>query len=155
MVSADEIICYKEGDDPTDPDTKRTVISAVPSGYYYLPFDSNESSGKDLLEQGGTSSWGGAQVKGLIRIYKTVDPSAGVTKYAYAITMIDAGGRGIYAKATQSGQEDPRFVLEEELARQDVKTADLNTEFTTATDVPNDNSTPPKPVVTACEVHTG
>ena len=34
-----------------------TPISAAPTGYYYYSFTSSDNSGKDLMEQGGKSSW--------------------------------------------------------------------------------------------------
>ena len=131
-VAADEIRCYKSGDTTSDPNTKRSVISAVPEGTYYLPFKSDESSGQDLLEQGGKSSWGSSEVAGTIAITKSVDPSTGITKYSYAIAMVDAGGRGIYDKTVPTGQTTAKiYVNEADLARQSVQTAGLNDQYST------------------------
>lgn len=127
-VAADEIKCtIKTGDEFTNAsnyvlDDAAKVISAQPAGDYYLPFSSEDNSGTDLLEQGGKSSWGSSNVRGTIKLHKTVDNATGITKYAYSILMIDEGGRGI----------GPNYVSETQLVRQDVKTSGLNTEFQTA-----------------------
>ena len=128
-VAADEIRCFKADDDTSSADAKRSPISAVPAETYYLPFKSDESSGQDLLEQGGKSSWGSSEVAGTIAITKDVDPASGVTKYTYAIAMVDAGGRGIYDK---TGGTTPKiYVNESDLARQSVQTAGLNDQYKT------------------------
>lgn len=104
-VAADELYL---GDDP---------ISALPDGYYYYGFDSNDNSGTDLMEQGGRSSWGNAHVTGYVAIHKTVaattvnSETTYRTKYEYAITMVDVAKRGITDLTT-----------EESLRRSSVKT---------------------------------
>ena len=80
-VAADEVKC---GD---------TMISAMGEGYYYIKFNSSDNTGTDLMEQGGKSSWGNAQVKGVVLIKKTVEEKR--TKYTYSVIMVDAAGRGI------------------------------------------------------------
>lgn len=70
-----------------------TNFSALGTGFYYCGFDSSANSGKDLIEQGGTSAWGGAQVKGYVVIHKKVDGSR--TSYDYAIFIVDQKNRGI------------------------------------------------------------
>lgn len=76
-------------------DDGETPISAAPAGYYYYGFDtSSGNSATDLMEQGGKSSWGNANVQGYIAVYKDVDEKNN-TKYSYAIFMVDAGSRGI------------------------------------------------------------
>ena len=76
-----------------------TTIGAAGAGYYYYGFDSSANSGKDLMEQGGTSSWSNAQVKGYVVVKKTVTAATATRnaqqKYEYAIVMIDSGKRGI------------------------------------------------------------
>ena len=76
-----------------------TPISAAPTGYYYYSFTSSDNSGKDLMEQGGKSSWGGVDVSGYVAVHKTVTAASGTergrTTYEYAITMVDSAGRGI------------------------------------------------------------
>lgn len=122
-VAADEIRCKE---DAASTDFK--VISAMPEGFYYLPFTTDTTAttvlnqSTDILEQGGKSSWGSSDVKGTIRINKAVNTTTGITKYTYAIVMIDAGGRGIGTS----------YVEETNLSRQDVKTAGLNASYDTA-----------------------
>lgn len=72
-----------------------TPISAAPAGYYYYGFNTAEgNSATDLMEQGGKSSWGNANVQGYVAVYKDVDEKNN-TKYSYAIFMVDTGSRGI------------------------------------------------------------
>ena len=59
-------------------------ISALGEGYYYYKLDPTNNSQTDLMEQGGKSSWGNANVNGYIVIYKTVD-ATNRTKYEYGI----------------------------------------------------------------------
>lgn len=83
-------------------DNGETPISAAPAGYYYYSFSTktiengiNSESATDLMEQGGKSSWGNADVMGFIVVDKTVDATKGNTKYEYYILMVDSGQRGI------------------------------------------------------------
>ena len=104
-VVSDDLICWVNA---TSGDRKH--ISAVADGTYYYFFNSSENTGKDLMEQGGASSWGNIAVRGLIQISKsTVNNN---TKYAYSITMVDGThGIGIFDNNT------PTFVSEENLDR--------------------------------------
>lgn len=90
-VSADEFT-YSDGG-------TAKPISAAPTGYYYYGFYSNDTTGKDLMEQGGKSSWSNAEVKGYVLVVKTVTPATAThnetQKYEYAIVMIDSAKRGI------------------------------------------------------------
>ena len=88
-VAADELY-YNDG-------SKDVPISAAKEGCYYYGFDtSTGNTATDLMEQGGRSSWGNADVKGYVLVYKTVEATAeGRTKYEYGVKMIDAGNRGI------------------------------------------------------------
>ena len=70
-------------------------ISAKGTGYYYYGIDSSTTSGQDLVEQGGKSSWGNAEVKGYVVIHKTVTAANARTKYEYAIFLVDSAKRGI------------------------------------------------------------
>ena len=67
-------------------------ISSLNAGYYYYGFKSEEDSGEKLIEQGGKSSWGNAEVIGYVAIHKNVDTDK--VTYEYAITMTD-GNHGI------------------------------------------------------------
>ncbi len=78
-----------------------TMISALGTDNYYYEFDSNNNSGKDLVEQGGRSSWGNVHVKGYVRVQKAVNAN-GKTKYTYYIKMTDTQGRGIQTETEEA-----------------------------------------------------
>ncbi|MBQ6324128.1 MAG: type II secretion system protein [Bacilli bacterium] len=105
-VAANEIYCGSSG------------ISAREGNYYYIMFDSSSPTGKDLIEQGGKSSWGNADVKGIIIIKKTVE--ADRQDYHYYIIMADSAGHGI----GEARSSISRVIGEEDLDRDSVKTLD-------------------------------
>ena len=107
-VAADEVKCGDE------------MMSAKGDGYYYIKFNSSDTSGTDLMEQGGKSSWGNAQVKGIVMVQKTVVDNR--NKYIYSVMMVDAVGRGI-GEANDSGVPT-KMITEGALSRADVKTKD-------------------------------
>lgn len=77
-------------------------ISAVDAGYYYYFLSSTQNSGKDLMQSGGKSSWGNADVAGVIMIKKEVDGTR--TNYKYSMMFVDSVGRGFgTAKAPTDG----------------------------------------------------
>ena len=74
---------------------KTQLISSAPSGCYFYSFRTDEGdTATDLMEQGGKSSWGNANVGGYVAVRKDVD-SRNNTKYTYAIFMVDEANRGI------------------------------------------------------------
>ena len=79
----------RPGDATKDP----VDIAALPAGTYYYYFDSTKNSGKDIMEQGGKSSWGNADVIGYVVLAKTISGSK--EKYTYSVYMRDTNGRGI------------------------------------------------------------
>ena len=93
-VAADELKCG---------DTNISAAAASTSGTkYQYYFDSNATSGTDLLEQGGKSSWSNAEVKGYVVIIKKQTSAAGDGKsakvtYSYQVNMVDATKHGILA----------------------------------------------------------
>lgn len=116
-VLADEIECNQSED-------KFVVASATPNGTYYFPICTNDStatcaavslkksgstltasqiktSTEDLLESGGKSSWGNADVQGYVTWTKEdVNTSDGgkKTKYTYKVLLLDTGNHGIDAE---------------------------------------------------------
>lgn len=119
-VAADELRCGTDN------------ISAGLTGYYYYTFynDGSNVSATDLMEQGGKSSWGNANVVGQVYIKKSVTNTASSTKatYEYGIVLIDKAGRGIGVTAA-SGTNNATLsavVTESELARTHVATVDGN-----------------------------
>ena len=94
-------------------------VAATPDGTYYFTIDSsNDSSGSnDLMESGGKSSWGNADVKGYVVWRKSTESastSTGTdkTKTIYSIDLYDTGKHG-----TRGGE-----VLEENLGRSQIDT---------------------------------
>lgn len=122
-VAADEVSCKE-----TATATENTIISALPNGDYYYTFSTADTaptgapaktSATDLLEQGGKSSWGNADIGGYIKIHKTVNGSR--TSYDYSIYMADKAGRGITT-----------LTAEKDLGRAVVSTASDATKYSAA-----------------------
>ena len=81
-------------------DTAKAYINAIKNA---VAADSAADSGKDLMEQGGKSSWGSAEVKGYVVIFKKIESGdQGRTKYEYAILLTDTQGRGISELTVES-----------------------------------------------------
>lgn len=97
-------------------------IQEAGAGYYYTGFTTGTGeTAKNLLEQGGKSSWGNAQVAGQVYIHKTV--TNGKTYYEYAITITDADGHGIGKGKSSSG--NPTYVVSEKnIKRSNVNASD-------------------------------
>jgi len=113
VVSDDLVCCDNNASCTKAPISGLTAGTASsPTNYYYY-FDSSQNSGKDLMDQGGKSSFANANVKGVIRIGKYTEN--GNTKYQYAITMVD-GTHGIGKL-----QATPEFAKEEEIGRSKVE----------------------------------
>ena len=97
-VASDEIKCYDGG-------TTLTLASALTAGdgqanavKYAYYFDSSQNSGTDLMESGGKSSWGNAEVSGYV-VFGKYTVSVGseglkTTHYDYYVSMAD-GNHGI------------------------------------------------------------
>lgn len=113
-VAADEVKC----DDPNEEGSTK-IISALDTGYYYIMFNTAKgNTATDLMEQGGKSSWGNADVVGVVVVQKTVQDDRNA--YKYAVGMVDAVGRGI---GTYGDQGDvSSLVSETELTRSNVTT---------------------------------
>lgn len=106
-VAADEIKCGG---------TEISALAANADGkYYYIQFESGADSGTDLIDQGGTSSWGGKKVYGIVKIVKSINDS-NKTKYEYSIKMVDTNNHGI-----------KDFVKESDLSRSKVATKGAGT----------------------------
>ena len=92
-VMAGELKCKDNGA------AEKEISGLTNDKTYYYKFDSTAASGQDLMEKGGKSSWGDAEVQGIVEIKKT-GTSTGKTKFEYKVRMVDANGRGI--KTAQS-----------------------------------------------------
>lgn len=112
-VSADELDCSG-------------AISTKGTGYYYYGFYSADTTGQDLLEQGGKSSWNNADVIGVVVVHKTAN---GVrSKYEYGIAMIDSGNRGFGGTkyTTNNGTVITNVLKETEVTRGNVMTTNAD-----------------------------
>ena len=86
-VIADELKCG----------TGDTSISAVGDGTYYYAINSADSSGQDLMESGGKSSWGNAEVNGYVKWVKSGK------KITYSVILVDSADHGMDAEVGESG----------------------------------------------------
>ena len=94
----------------------------LPDGYYYYKFDSTAVTGQDLMEQGGKSSWGNSEVKGIIIIKKSTTAD-NKPKFEYSIIMVDSEGRGI-GTGTKTTGVPAATVIEANLNRANVNPKD-------------------------------
>ncbi|MBR2678626.1 MAG: type II secretion system protein [Bacilli bacterium] len=114
-VAADEVKC----DDPNESGSTK-LISALDTGYYYIMFNTaTGNTATDLMEQGGKSSWGNADVVGVVVVQKTVKDDRNA--YKYSVGMVDAVGRGIGSYTDNTGAIEG-LVSDTELDRSDVTT---------------------------------
>ena len=109
-VASDELLCST-----STVTTESTQISSVVSGTYYLnlatetTYSSNwaYANATALMETGGKSSWGSADVRGNVEITKTIDGTK--TSYSYRIILTDKGNHG--TKGTTSGYVGTKNVV--------------------------------------------
>lgn len=106
-VSADELNCGG-------------AIGTKGTGYYYYSFYSGNTTGQDLLEQGGKSSWNDAAVVGVVVIHKTVSGTR--TTYDYGMAMIDASNRG-FGGTKRTDSFITSVIKENEITRANVATS--------------------------------
>lgn len=100
-ILADEITC------------NGVAASATETGTYYYKIDSSTDGTKDLMESGGTSSWGNAKVQGYVKWVKTVQDNK--YKTLYYVSLRDTGKHG-----TLQGSSA-------ELAEADIKRSNIST----------------------------
>ncbi len=72
------------------------LSSAVEPGYYYVSIDSSNTT---LLESGGKSAWGNADVKGYVLVHVQDTAVSGTVnrKVIYSVGLADSAGHGIAA----------------------------------------------------------
>lgn len=90
------------------------VSTANPTGTYYVEIDS-ASNANNLLESGGTSSWGNRAVKGYVRVEVAVSPNGDATT-EYYLQLTDGAGHGIVDDAASP-------IAADDLVRGNVKTS--------------------------------
>lgn len=112
-VAADELDCGSGA-----------TLSSKGTGYYYVPFNSQLNSGKDLMEQGGKSSWGNAEVVGVIVVHKTITGNRNT--YDYGVAMFDSAGRGFGEATNVSGYKITKVLQEASIKRSAVLTSNGN-----------------------------
>ena len=124
-VSADQLTCGGKPISAVEPSNVYRSGTSYYQMYYYM-FASDYNAGKDLMEQGGTSAWGGVPVRGVISIYKYND-SNNRSKYEYGIMITDSSGRGMGSVSNYNGYYKPYgFITEKSINRSAVKTKDEN-----------------------------
>lgn len=84
--------------------TNYEVSSALPNGDYYVKIDTTETDPDVvLLDQGGKSSWGSANVTGYVKINVNITTdSSGTTrvKNTYSVYLTDKGKHGMPSEST-------------------------------------------------------
>lgn len=98
-VLADNISCTVN--------SQSVVASATPDGTYYYAFatgtkvagsyntrDLATTTATDLMESGGKSPFGNAEIEGTVQWVKTVDATTGKTTTTYSITLRDSSNHG-------------------------------------------------------------
>lgn len=95
--------------------TTYDISSALPAGDYYVKIDSSDDDPDVvLLEQGGKSSWGSANVTGYVKINVAMATSGATGELrvnnTYSVYLTDKGKHGMAAEKTEA-----------ELSRSDIK----------------------------------
>ena len=108
-VLADNIECGTEGN--------MVVASATTDGTYYFTIDTTAQGTKDLMESGGKSPFGNAEMKGYVKWVKTTANSGAEnqkTTTVYTMVLTDTGKHG----------------FDSELAEASIKRANISTNTT-------------------------
>ncbi len=92
------------------------ISSALPNGDYYIAIDSSDSDpAVVLLEQGGKSSWGSANVTGYVKVNVNINTDTDDNtrvKNTYSVYLTDKGSHGMTSESTVDA-----------LSRSDIKTS--------------------------------
>lgn len=94
-VLADNIECFPNAAGATL--GEGVVASATPDGTYYFKIDTTDQNTKDLMESGGKSPFGNAEMKGYIKWVKTSSLNSRgdyKTKTKYTMVLTDTGKHG-------------------------------------------------------------
>ena len=128
-VMADNIECYPSatvsGQTITWAGTP-VVASATADGTYYFPIDTLEQNTKDLMESGGKSPFGNAEMQGYVKWVKASTTNARgdlKTSTKYTMVLTDSGKHGFDTELS-----------EEAIKRSNVSTATTNLASKVATD---------------------
>ncbi len=115
--------------------TGNVVASATPDGWYYFVIDTTAQGTKDLMETGGKSPFGNAEMKGYILWHKSSSANSRgdlKTKTTYYTKLVDSGKHGFDS-----------WLLEESIKRSNISTA--TTKDITTIEVPAASQTLPGP----------
>lgn len=83
-------------------------VAATPDGIYYFAIDSSGGTGTstDIMESGGKSSWGSADVEGYVKWKKTSTDATSTadakTKTEYFVYLVDTGNHGTSAEIEEN-----------------------------------------------------
>ncbi len=81
------------------------TASGTPDGIYYFTIDTTAQATKDLMETGGKSPFGNAEMKGYVKWEKKTDnsnPQNPKTTIKYTIQLKDTGGHGFENELAES-----------------------------------------------------
>lgn len=83
------------------------VASATSAGDYYYGFDTTGAlypaeNASDLMETGGKSPFGNAEIAGIVQWHKDIDAATGKTTTTYQIQIRDSSGHGWAALIPES-----------------------------------------------------
>ena len=85
------------------------TASGTPDGTYYFTIDTKDQNTKDLMESGGKSPFGGAELQGYVKwvketkvINEGLDNESTQTKITYSIALTDTGKHGLVKELQES-----------------------------------------------------
>lgn len=81
------------------------VASATADGTYYFQINTEDQNTKDLMESGGKSPFGNAEMKGYIKWVKTSEPNSRgdlKTKTKYTMVLTDSGKHGFITELEEA-----------------------------------------------------
>lgn len=93
----------------------KTVASATPDGWYYFVIDTTAQGTRDLMESGGKSPFGNAELKGYVLWHKQTknkNTDKQTTTTTYYAKLVDSGKHGF-----------DKWLLEEDIKRANMSTA--------------------------------
>ena len=109
-VLADNIECVTEYDA-----TKYITASATPDGWYYFHIDTMDQGTQDLMESGGKSPFGNAEMEGYVLWHKATKNKGAdnqTTTTTYYARLVDSGKHGF-----------DNWLREEDVKRANISTA--------------------------------
>ena len=90
-INADDLQCKQSASDDW---TAAVTASGAKEGKYYVTIYSQSTKTQELMEKGGKSPYGNAEMVGYVKFVKTTD-GAGKSKTVYSVRMQDTGKHGL------------------------------------------------------------